>query len=183
MRVPRQFFAWAGIGFIVLVVVASITIAESINSKFRRLLEGQMPERAEHYRTLWRRFHAARNLAALAASEDVSGAGMTKANETMRTRPSASSSCSVRSKNRRPFNSGRSDALRKSALPEPRRLLSRPHSDSRRIDHGLLPLPSAACHGETTVGADRPWVWAAFLRCHGRGGIFGGCSSKASTRS
>ena len=30
-------FAWAGIGFIVLVVVASITIAEPINSKFRRL--------------------------------------------------------------------------------------------------------------------------------------------------
>jgi hypothetical protein len=60
-------FAWAGIGFIVLVVVASITIAEPINSKFRRLPEGQMPERAEHYRTLWRRFHAARNLAALAA--------------------------------------------------------------------------------------------------------------------
>jgi hypothetical protein len=33
-------------------VVASITIAEPINSKFRRLPEGQMPERAEHYRTL-----------------------------------------------------------------------------------------------------------------------------------
>src|SRR6516165_10639978 len=63
----RTVFAWAGIGFIVLVVVASITIAEPINSKFRRLPEGQMPERAEHYRTLWRRFHAARNLAALAA--------------------------------------------------------------------------------------------------------------------
>ena len=50
--------AWAGLGFIVLVVVASITIAEPINSKFRR---------AEHFRILWRRFHAVRNLAALAA--------------------------------------------------------------------------------------------------------------------
>jgi hypothetical protein len=59
--------AWVGVGFIVLVVVASITIAEPINSKFRRLPEGQMPKWAEHYRTLWRRFHAARNLAALAA--------------------------------------------------------------------------------------------------------------------
>ena len=59
--------AWAGLGFIVLVVVASITIAEPINSKFRRLPEGEVPQRAEHYRTLWRRFHAARNLAALAA--------------------------------------------------------------------------------------------------------------------
>ncbi len=59
--------AWAGLGFIVLVVVASLTIGEPINSKFRRLPEGQAPPRAEHYRTLWRRFHAVRNLAALAA--------------------------------------------------------------------------------------------------------------------
>jgi hypothetical protein len=59
--------AWAGLGFIVLVVVASITIAEPINSKFRRLPEGQVPQRAEHYRTLWRHFHSMRNLAALAA--------------------------------------------------------------------------------------------------------------------
>jgi hypothetical protein len=59
--------AWAGLGFIVLVVVASITIAEPINSKFRRLPEGQVPQRAEHYRTLWRHFHSVRNLAALAA--------------------------------------------------------------------------------------------------------------------
>jgi ferric-dicitrate binding protein FerR (iron transport regulator) len=51
----------------VLVVVASITIAEPINSKFRRLPEGQAPQRAEHHRSLWRRFHAVRNLAALAA--------------------------------------------------------------------------------------------------------------------
>src|SRR3954453_19578007 len=29
--------AWAGLGFIVLVLVASITIAEPINAKFRRL--------------------------------------------------------------------------------------------------------------------------------------------------
>jgi uncharacterized membrane protein len=59
--------AWAGLGFIVLVLVASITIAEPINAKFRRLPEGQAPQRAERYRTLWRRFHAVRNLAALAA--------------------------------------------------------------------------------------------------------------------
>ena len=59
--------AWAGLVFIALVVVASITIAEPINSKFRRLPEGQVPQRAEHYRTLWRHFHSVRNLAALAA--------------------------------------------------------------------------------------------------------------------
>ena len=60
-------FAWAGLGFIVLVIVASIVIAEPINLKFRRVPEGQIPERADHYRTLWRRFHAARNLASLLA--------------------------------------------------------------------------------------------------------------------
>src|SRR5258708_17518367 len=62
--------AWAGLGFIVLVVVASITIAEPINSKFRRLPEGQAPQRAEHYRTVWRRFHAVRII-----TESVIGAG------------------------------------------------------------------------------------------------------------
>ena len=59
--------ACTGLGFIVRVGVASITIAEPINSKFRRLPEGQVPQRAEHYRTLWRHFHSVRNLAALAA--------------------------------------------------------------------------------------------------------------------
>ena len=49
--------AWVRVGFIVLVVAASITIAQPINSEFRRLPEGQMPKRAEHYRKLWRRFH------------------------------------------------------------------------------------------------------------------------------
>src|ERR1700722_6621359 len=49
------------------VVAGSIAIAEPINSKFRRLPEGQVPQWADHYRTLWRCFHAVRNLAALAA--------------------------------------------------------------------------------------------------------------------
>jgi hypothetical protein len=43
--------ACAGVGFIVLVMVASIIIGEPINSKFRMLPEGQMPERAEHNAT------------------------------------------------------------------------------------------------------------------------------------
>jgi Domain of unknown function (DUF1772) len=60
-------FSWAGVGLIFLVIVASITLAEPINSRFRRLPEGQVPERAEHYRVLWRRFHAWRTLAALGA--------------------------------------------------------------------------------------------------------------------
>ena len=63
----RSGAAWTGLVFIALVVVASITVAEPINSMFRRLPEGQVPQRAEHYRTLWRHFHTVRNLAAPAA--------------------------------------------------------------------------------------------------------------------
>lgn len=59
--------AWTGVGLVLLVIIASITIAEPINSKFRRLPEGQIPEGAEHYRDLWRRFHTGRTIAALAA--------------------------------------------------------------------------------------------------------------------
>lgn len=60
-------FAWTGVGFIVIVIVASVTYAEPINSKFRRLPEGQVPENAEYYRRIWRRFHLARTIAAIAA--------------------------------------------------------------------------------------------------------------------
>lgn len=60
------FAAWAGLGLIVL-VVTSILVAEPINLKCFRLPEGQVPEAADYYGTLWRRFHAARNLASLAA--------------------------------------------------------------------------------------------------------------------
>jgi uncharacterized membrane protein len=62
-----KLLAWAGIGLIALVVFASIAIAEPINSRFRRLPEGQIPERAERYREVWGRFHAARNLVSLTA--------------------------------------------------------------------------------------------------------------------
>lgn len=63
---PRT-LAWIGVGAIVLVVIGSVTLVEPINFKFRRLPEGQVPERAEYYRTFWRNFHAARNLLALLA--------------------------------------------------------------------------------------------------------------------
>jgi Domain of unknown function (DUF1772) len=62
-----QVLAWTGTGLVVLVIVTSVTIAEPINSKFRRLPEGQVPEGAERYRDLWRRFHTGRTVAALAA--------------------------------------------------------------------------------------------------------------------
>ena len=58
---------WTGVILVALVIVGSITIAEPINSKFRRQPEGQAPERAEHYRVVWRRFHAWRTVVALGA--------------------------------------------------------------------------------------------------------------------
>jgi Domain of unknown function (DUF1772) len=59
--------AWTGVILVALVIVGSITIAEPINSKFRRQPEGQAPELAEHYRVVWRRFHAWRTVVALGA--------------------------------------------------------------------------------------------------------------------
>src|SRR5215813_3134700 len=64
--VPR-ILAWVGAALVLLVTIASLTIAEPINSKFRRPPEGEMPEGAERYRDMWRRFHAGRTVVALAA--------------------------------------------------------------------------------------------------------------------
>jgi hypothetical protein len=50
-----------------LIVVTSITLAEPINSKFRRLPEGQAPDRVEQLRIIWCRFHRARTVVALGA--------------------------------------------------------------------------------------------------------------------
>ena len=65
----RSTFTWTGVGFIGLVVVASITIAEADQLKVPPCSRGaKLPERAGHYRIVWRRFHAwQRTLAALAA--------------------------------------------------------------------------------------------------------------------
>ena len=60
-------WAWADVALIAVVIIASVTIAEPINSKFRRLPEGAAPEGAEGYLRRWRRFHAARFAVALAA--------------------------------------------------------------------------------------------------------------------
>jgi hypothetical protein len=59
--------AWIGFGLIALIIVASIALAEPINSRFRRLPEGQAPDRVEQLRITWCRFHAARTVAALGA--------------------------------------------------------------------------------------------------------------------
>jgi hypothetical protein len=60
-------FAWTGAAIIAMIIIASTSIAEPINSSFRRLAEGEAPERADQLRITWRRFHFARTLMALAA--------------------------------------------------------------------------------------------------------------------
>ena len=57
--------AWLGTALIAAIMVSSIAIAEPINESFRRLPEGQQPERAEQLRIRWRRFHWARTSVAL----------------------------------------------------------------------------------------------------------------------
>jgi hypothetical protein len=59
-------FAWTGVGLVAVIMVASVAIAEPMNSAFRRLSEGQVPEGVERIRTSWRRFHLARTGVALA---------------------------------------------------------------------------------------------------------------------
>ncbi len=62
-----RILAWAGIGLVLVVIITSVAIGEPINSKFRGLPEGQVPEDAAHYRDLWRNFHVGRTFAALAS--------------------------------------------------------------------------------------------------------------------
>jgi Domain of unknown function (DUF1772) len=66
--------AWIGVALIALIIIASIVIAEPMNSKFRRLPEGHAPEGAERLRTTWRRFHLARTVVTLAALACLAGA-------------------------------------------------------------------------------------------------------------
>ena len=70
---PRL-LAWVGVALIVFVVIASIVIAEPINSRFRDLPEGQVPDGAERYRIAWRRFHTARTMFTLVAFACCAGA-------------------------------------------------------------------------------------------------------------
>jgi hypothetical protein len=59
--------AWIGAGLIGVIMVASIVVDAPINSKFRRLSEGQAPDGVDQLRATWRRFHWARTALALAA--------------------------------------------------------------------------------------------------------------------
>ena len=70
---PRL-LAWLGVALVVVIVIASIVIAEPINSRFRRLPEGQVPDGAAGYRTAWRRFHTARTIFTMVAFACCAGA-------------------------------------------------------------------------------------------------------------
>jgi hypothetical protein len=59
--------AWIAVGCIALIMITSIGIAEPMNSRFRRLPEGQAPEGAQEMRRKWRQFHYARTVLGLLA--------------------------------------------------------------------------------------------------------------------
>ena len=52
--------ALLGVGFLGVILVSSILVAEPINSQFRRRAEGAVPPGAERLRSVWRRFHLVR---------------------------------------------------------------------------------------------------------------------------
>ena len=64
---PARIAAWVALGLIVIVFVSTVAIAEPMNSKFRRLPEGSLPENADGLRRAWRRFHSVRTILAIAA--------------------------------------------------------------------------------------------------------------------
>jgi dipeptide/tripeptide permease len=64
---PAAAMAWIGVTLIAVIMFASIAVAEPMNSKFRRLPEGQAPDGAEELRVRWRRFHLTRTVIALVA--------------------------------------------------------------------------------------------------------------------
>ncbi len=66
--------AWIGVASIAVIMIASISLAEPMNSKFRCLPEGQAPDGAEQLRSTWRRFHLARTVVALGALASLAAA-------------------------------------------------------------------------------------------------------------
>lgn len=66
-RDAARMLAAAGIGFLAVILVSSIALAEPINNQFRRRPEGVVPPDAEHLRRVWRHFHLVRTALAVAA--------------------------------------------------------------------------------------------------------------------
>lgn len=69
-----QWWGWIAVAAMVVVIVSSVTLAEPVNSKFRRLPEGEAPDRVEYYRVFWRRFHLFRTVTALIGLASVAAA-------------------------------------------------------------------------------------------------------------
>lgn len=59
--------AWVALGLLGLVLIGSTTLAEPMNSQFRRRVEGDVPPDAASLRRRWRFFHLARTVVACAA--------------------------------------------------------------------------------------------------------------------
>lgn len=66
--------AWVASGLLVAIILASVMIAEPMNSKFRRLPEGEVPQDAGGIRDRWRAFHIVRTILALSALACLAGA-------------------------------------------------------------------------------------------------------------
>jgi hypothetical protein len=62
-----RMLALAGIALLAVVLVSSLILAEPINSQFRRVPEGTVPECADELRRRWRRFHVVRTVLAVSA--------------------------------------------------------------------------------------------------------------------
>jgi hypothetical protein len=60
-------FAIVAIGLLAAILISSILVAELINSRFRRLPEGMVPDQADQLRRRWRRFHLLRTAVGIAA--------------------------------------------------------------------------------------------------------------------
>lgn len=62
-----RLLAWGGAGLVLVAIVASIVVAEPINSRFRKLPEGTPPPTVADDRVRWGRFHRARAVVAVVA--------------------------------------------------------------------------------------------------------------------
>lgn len=71
-----QLLAWSGTALMAIVIIGSIAIAEPMNTKFRRLPEGEMPPGITVIRDRWRAFHNARTIVALATLACMAGAAI-----------------------------------------------------------------------------------------------------------
>ena len=69
-----QLLAWVAFGLQVAIILASVVIAEPMNSRFRRLPEGEVPQDAGAIRDKWRAFHTARTVSALSMLACLTGA-------------------------------------------------------------------------------------------------------------